>query len=53
MNMNDIQDLYTSGIIPYLTNFKMSFEMNGIESKLQVNALERAGFQLNQVVLTK
>ena len=44
MNMNDIQDLYTSGIIPYLTNFKMSFEMNGIESTLQVNALERAGF---------
>ena len=44
MNMNDIQDLYTSGVIPYLTNFKMSFEMNGIESTLQVNALERAGF---------
>ena len=44
MVMTDIQDLYTSGIIPYLTNFKMSFEMNGIESTLQVNALERAGF---------
>ena len=44
MNMNDIQDLYTSGVTPYLTNFKMSFEMNGIESTLQVNALERAGF---------
>jgi len=27
MNMNDIQDLYTSGVIPYLTNFKMSFEL--------------------------
>ena len=44
MAMNDIQDLYTSGIIPYLTNYKMTFEMNGIESTLQVNALERAGF---------
>ena len=44
MNMNDIQDLYTSGIIPYLTNFKMSFEMNGVESTIPVNALEKAGF---------
>ena len=47
MNMNDIQDLYTSGVIPYLTNFKMSFEMNGIESTIQVNALKEQEFPIN------
>ena len=47
MNMNDIQDLYSSGVIPYLTNFKMTFTVNGQESTVRINALERAGFTQN------